>query len=212
MEDLCNLGFDKDILQEARKKMQNISRAEKEKLRKVATGDHAEKSIRIHLIDLQRDIIVNLFKTKKINEIVFIELESEIDMMLDSLEYPQIYTSPVLQEGKFTTSYSLRKKILSLRTKISFIPFLGKFFDITQQKLVHERATLYWARSIYCVKSLQFLDNIEQYFEHDIIENIEREIYFQLEENQKSFQLLKKKYPKIIKRFQQRKVKRIFNE
>jgi hypothetical protein len=91
LKKLSATEFSEDVVAKVRANISEEERNHRTYLQAIATPDEFRKSLELQSIEIEREVIKELFKQQYVNENVLFEFEAELDLQEDALLYPEVY-------------------------------------------------------------------------------------------------------------------------
>jgi len=188
------VGLDKEIVN---KQVAQWSRVEENILQEICDSNSAHylDSIRMQALVIERSVYEKMLQREEISEAVFYDLDAQLDLQTDAIEYPQLLTRTVDARGRTIDKKLLRQKTLGL------ILFLRKhspisLFKINEEKLFLHRYMIMRARSTGSTRVLGYLFALREKMHKDDLKNITADLILEyeayLKRSSESISLIKK--------------------
>ncbi|MFZ5376815.1 MAG: cation:proton antiporter [Patescibacteria group bacterium] len=126
---------------------------------------HFKTALSLQALSIERGVYEKLLQRQEISEVVFYELDSQLDLQIDAIDYPELHTRLVDKKGRIHTSKHFRRRVLAIRSFVARHPHLSKFFSVDKQSLILERYMLVRARLIGCDRVLRFIETLSRHSE-----------------------------------------------
>lgn len=124
---------------------------------------HFHNALTMQALEIERSVYEKLMQRQEISEAVFYELDAQIDLQTDAIEYPELHSRVIDDQGKIKTSKLFRRQLLAVRSFVAHHPHLSKLFGISKQALFVERYMTVRARLIGSDRVLRFLHTLGKY-------------------------------------------------
>lgn len=161
-------------------------------------------TLTLQSLNIERKIYENLLASDELNEAAFYELDAQLDLQWDAVEYPEVNLRLTDKNGKIKSALRFRQRLLSLRRWIANFPYISKFFGINKDFLYFERFMLVRARIIGSNRVLSFLAEIKKNCSNknlqNEIKNIINKYRFFVTKAKKEIRILRKEF--LIKPFE----------
>lgn len=153
--------FSITVTKEVLRKLHQKEKKHKHRLDLLAAPKNFERSLRLEVLQIERKTAEKLFIQQHINEAVFYQFQSEIDMQLDALEYPDLYYGRGYESGGLIQSkenfYDTVKKITK---KTYFFPLFNVYLKNKKESLILDRLSLLQARIVASGEVISYLEHI----------------------------------------------------
>lgn len=128
------------------------------------TNEHEiERCLRIGSIEIERDSLEKLFHHGYINEDVYYEFDTELDLQEDALEYPEVYTGRNMAPGgKVDTKQSYRNTVRKLRKLVRDNALAKLFLKDIARETIEERIGLLKARIITSEDVISYFEKLKE--------------------------------------------------
>ncbi len=182
----------------------------KKELAHLGTSENILNSVKLQAIQIQRDVIEDLFEKGYLNENAYYEYDAQLDLQQDSIEYPRTFGHLYGKErlGVTSSRISYRKRLKNIRRIMSTLPFLEDVLTISEEDVIHERFSLIKSRIIANNEVIEFLERNKVIFSKNdklvkTIVEVEKIYRNFLKENHKELSSIQKKYPRIVNQYQE---------
>lgn len=201
--------FDKDVVLSVHRRLMSQELQHKKYLNSLATPKELEQSLRLQAIEIERETLKRLFQQGHINENVYFQFESELDLQQDAIEYPEVSAGRGFGPGgHLDTSTSFRQRLLQLRLLTKSLPFLRGLLWPSKEQLITDRLQVLQTRILASTEAIVYFQKVLALMQgnarsckavQDVISDHEQ---LRLKN---SFQLqgLAQEYPKTYAKFQQ---------
>lgn len=201
--------FMNEALDEVEKELGDEERASRKNFKEFA-GDNKllMQSFRIQALQIERDVATELHEQGYINEDAYMDFESELDLQLDALEYPDIFvTRGVSKDGHVKSRTSFRKVIQRLNHAARYLPFLKNVIKRTQKDVILNRYMLLMTRILTSDDVIWYVNYVKQFVRgnKDVLkglDEIEKEHMSLFEDNNAQIKDLMKEHSDLIKKHQ----------
>lgn len=202
-------GFNPKVVSEILSEVRTQENELKSQIMDMATPHELQQSLEIEAINIERDTIDELYHLGYINEQVYYQFDTELDLQQDALEYPEVFTGRGFQAGGFIHSKdSFRSRLLRLNHYVQNYPFLKNTFQRSQMTTVENRYSLLRARVIGSNEVLKYLEKLQSFITNDqqsqIIADIEKQHREYIKTSSQEISTIEKNSPSIIESFQRR--------
>ncbi len=203
--------FTSDAVKEVEKELIVDEKKHREILKKFCgNSELLLNSFKIQAVQIEREVAKELHENGYINEDAFMDFETELDLQLDALEYPDVFISKgVDKDGHVKSRRSFRTYIKSLQSISTFLPFLKWFVRSTEKDAVLSRYMVLMARVLTSDDVLWYLNYVKQFARGDKtvlkgIDELEQQHILMNEENTAQLNNLMKEYPELIRHHQKK--------
>lgn len=213
IEDLKQLNtdeFDKKTIAGYVADLQEEIKSHKKELAQLGTSENILSSVKLQAIQIQRDVIEDLFEKGYLNENAYYEYDAQLDLQQDAIEYPRTFGHFYGKErlGVVSSRISYRRRLKNIRKVMSSLPFLKNILSISEEDVIHERFSLIKSRIIANNEVLHFLERNKTIFSKKTalvktIAEVEKIYRNFLKENHKELDSIQKKYPRIVGQYQE---------
>jgi len=210
IKDLPTFSFDQKIVRQTLRKIKAEEAEYKKHLLEKGGYKNLLKGLKLQALRLEGNSFQRLFYEGSINETVYFDLESELDLQLDALEYPEVADGRAYDHGGFIHSNSgFRYRLKKLEALIRRHPLLSKFFGYRETDLIENRMSLLKARILSSQDVIEHMRLLKHPLagEAKAIKAINKVIDMQetlILRNQNQLDQIEADYPKITSQFQSR--------
>lgn len=200
---------DKAIINSITKSLDLEEHRHKKHLLKIAQPKELVDSLRLYAIAVERKSLNDLYYKGYISEVIFNDFDVELDLQQDALEYPEVYAGgAVTKEGKVRAGASFRKSLRAFNQTLGKMPLVAKFFSISEESIIYDRVALLKARLLTSEAVLDYLRRLENIVTGSKkVQKAINEVCIEHEklivDNTKDLHVLTKKYPTIMKSYQE---------
>lgn len=205
--------FSKSVLQEMENQIASTEQQLKESLLKISTPKEFELSLRLKIIEIERSLLYGLFIKNQMNESVFFEFTSELDLQQDALEYPEVSSGRSIRPGGLYNSQDFfLQRVEQLTIRIKELPWLSSWLRKVRKQTIINRLQLlrsridtstqvvdYIEKLMHLVqgniKAQEILDTVKSEHEQLLLKNT-----FQLQSIQRSHQRLYQSFERSLLR------------
>lgn len=217
LKQLPKREFSQTILTETVDRLDEKEKILKERLLKTSSYENFLHSLKIQSLEIERTTLDRLYREGRFVENVYYLFESELDMQLDALEYPQnTKIRTVDKEGMINARKSYRLRLINLKRAIIKYPLLRKYFGMSEEDLIEERYQLLRARLFTSFEVKDYLDNVEQIFSQPQFKEAISEVRAMqneyIEKNTQEIADIAKTYPNVTENYQRRMIRYIIQE
>lgn len=165
-------------------------------------------SLKQQALQIERDTMKKLYDQGRFSETVLYEMDSELDLQQDALDYPEVYTARGMKRGGFIHTPSYRKKLIKFFRALAKHPFVGKYYGPSETELVSERYSLLRARLFTSYAVLDYLKRVEVLFTKKDFKTAIKEVrsiqQSYIDKNQEEVDQIKKKHPEVVEAYQKK--------
>lgn len=155
--------FSPKVVEKLVQKLTKREEAIKKELFRMAEEDDLLLSLNIQAVEIKRNVLRDLFHEGHINENVFYQFQSELDVQQDALEYPEVFSGRAIERGGFINSKdSYRTRIRQIRQLVQAFPMFKKFLKRSEQQEIEDRYALLRARIITNSQVIEYLDKVRK--------------------------------------------------
>ncbi len=203
--------FTSEAVKDVEKELIDEEKKHREILKKYSgNSELILNSFKIQALQIEREVARELHEKGYINEDAFMDFETELDLQLDALEYPDVFISKGMdQQGHVKSRRSFRHYIKNLHTIANYLPFLKRFVRGTEKDVVVSRYMVLMARVLTSDDVLWYLTYVKQFVRSDKtvlkgIDELEKQHIALHEENTSQLNDLVKEYSDLIKHHQKK--------
>lgn len=153
------LGISKETVQKQianwRKREQGILNT----ISKISPQDY-HNALSMQSLHIERKMYEQLLHSDEMSEAAFYEMDAQLDLQADAIEYPELNIRGVDVKGKIKSSKLFRQQILRLRYSLIKFPNFSKFFGVTKEKLFLDRFMIIRARLIGTNRVLRYFKEL----------------------------------------------------
>lgn len=121
-----------------------------------------EDSLTLQALSIERKVTRQLYLQGVITEPVFYDVDAQLDLQQDALEYPDVFVSRVIdKEGQIDAQRSFRFHLRRLRHRMSSWPVLRKLFGAESNQLILERYLLLKTRLAGNQQVMDYFDQLD---------------------------------------------------
>lgn len=209
---LPNDEFDKDLITEYSLMLSDLEKRHKEQVMKIAKPEEVKLSLKLQAIEIERNTLYSLFSQGFINEGVYGQFISELDLQQDAIEYPEVANGRGVKKGGFIksqTGYTTR--LATLHSLMKSFPGIGYFFKDSEETIIKERFSLLKARIFTSKAVVQHFERVEKSLnDHKLmsklIQEIKKEHQYFIEHNQTHLDILVEQHENLIKAYQRKMI------
>lgn len=206
--------FSSDIV---KKLIENLTKEEeliKKELYRMAAEEDLLLSLNVQAIEIKRNTLIDLFHAGHINENVFYQFQTELDVQQDALEYPEVFSGRAIERGGFIHSRdSYRGRIRQLRQLVRAFPLFKKFIKQSEEQEIEDRYALLRSRIVTNIQVIEYLDKVKKVLtgEHhkNTIERVRKSQLELIKGNKKEIAEIEAKQHKIVTRYQMQVLNRL---
>ena len=208
--------FSKDVILSLDDELKTQEKNHKDRLLQLSTTDDFLVSLKLQALSIERYTAHELFEKNYIRERVLSDLDIELDLQQDALEYPELFSGRGYEwGGRLPTKETYRKRLATARTYIARVPFLSSFFASTEEEIVRERYSLLRARILTNETVLRYLRRVGRLVRkpslHKSIDLVRTMYQRYNEKNALQVRELEEKYPEIVFTHQKRLAQSLLN-
>lgn len=165
-------------------------------------------SLRLQALRLEGNTVRRLFQEGSINENVYFDLEAELDLQMDALEYPEFKKGRAYKKGGYVDSQqSFRYQLKKIHAFIRNHPVLSRLIGHREQDLITDRMSILKARILSSQDVIEHLRLLRRPLagESKAIKAISQVIKEQeqfIKSNHQQLEALEDKYPVIAHNYQ----------
>lgn len=217
LQELPKREFAQRLVNETMRSLEEKETILKERLLQISSDDHFLHSLKVQSLEIERTTLDKLYREGRFVENVYYQFESELDMQLDALEYPQ--TSKVRavdKKGLLHTRRSYRQQLMNLKRIMIRYPLLRKYFGWNEEELIEERYQLLRARILTSYAVKDYIDKVEKIstlpnYKTAILEVRSMQNRY-IEQNTQEIATITSDYPSVIENYQKRLIRYIIQE
>lgn len=204
--------FNPAVIREMRENLDKEELVLKEQLFDIATPINFERSLRLQAIDIERKVVNRLYHQGHINEAVFFDFDSELNLQQDALEYPEVHSGRAYSAGGHLDSQDLfNHKLDRIEARLRTTPFLNTFYRDVRKNLLFERFALLQSRIVASAEVISYLSHISELVkEHPQAEDAVKAVQSEHEKlqlkNSLQMQALERDHQKTYQEFERRLV------
>lgn len=204
--------FDADVVSRVNKELNKEELKHERLLLKLATTEELQMSLKLQALNIEQSTIERLYELGHINESVYYDLEIELDLQRDALEFPEVASGRgYMPGGLIDTSRSFRKRLRNWQLAVRTLPLVKNFLQMSERGLIEERLSLLKARVVASEAVLDYLERVKGSFMSrkralQSIKAVKREHMNYIKSNETKLKELEKQYPRITKDYQKRLV------
>lgn len=173
------VGLDKEIIN---KQISKWSKKEENILQEISDS-HSDKyldSIRMQALVIERSVYEKMLQREEISEAVFYDLDAQLDLQADAIEYPQLSIRTVDARGRTSDKKLFRQRTLGL------FYFLRKhspvsFFKLNEEKILLHRYMVMRARLTGSTRVLEYLSTLREKMRKNDLKNIIADLMLEYE-------------------------------
>ncbi len=120
-----------------------------------------KNSLLMQSLIIERSVYEKLLDRQEISEASFYELDFQLDIQADAIEYPELEIRTIDSQGKIKVSRLFRQRVLETRKLILKHPLFSKYFKSNQLRIYVDRFMLVRARLIGSERVLVFLEALQ---------------------------------------------------
>lgn len=203
--------FNTSVISEVEKELDKELEKHKKHLQELANDPELlMRSFKIQAIQIERMTAHELHEKGYVNEQVFMEFDTELDLQQDALEYPDVKAfRGQTRGGKIKSRTSFRRLIRKLNEISKNYPFLRFIVRSTEEDAIEDRFMLLKLRLISSADVLWYLDYIKKFAKDNTevlagIETLAKEHSDFIADNEEQLKSLIESYPEILNRYQKR--------
>jgi hypothetical protein len=165
------------------------------------------------VLEIERQVVQNLFRAKQIKESTVYEFEGELDLQQDAIEYANLAkTRATYLEGKIDSQLSFRKRLAKLRQYMASLPLIKPLLQQSKARLITERLSILHVRIVASTEALAYLHEVaETMKDHHYLVSIVQSLIDEQEQlrlkNEYQLQELAREYQKVYQAFEQELVR-----
>ncbi len=215
VHDLSTEEFDPVILKDLEDSLKEQEVLHRNRLIDLAEQGKLLNSLRIQAIIVEKATVERLFNENHIHEGVFYDLDAELDLQHDALEYPEVYTGRGFERGgTLNRERAFRQTMRRLNGIAKRFPVFRFIIREREEQLIEERIALLKARLVAAEEVITYLSGLATNLkEHSEITSALQTVLHEYEEhirtNKENIKELAEKYPEIAKNYQMRVVQSV---
>lgn len=160
---LNHAEFDKTVLRQTKEKLHERLRKKQRLLSRMITKRDFEKSLSLESLEIERATYQELFLSGHITDDTLYDLESELDLQQDALEYPEVYAGRSYRSGgRLESREAFRRRIRTLKQVASRVPWLKQLTQSSMEDVVFERYCLLKARVVSSQAVIEYLTHLKK--------------------------------------------------
>lgn len=206
---LSESDFNHSIVREVEEKIRESEKKLRTHLLEIATPQDFERSMRLQSIQIERQVVEDLYRKNHIDERVFFEFEGELDLQQDALEHPDILrgSRAMRKDGTIDSSSSFQLRLERAKEIIQKFPLLKSLSWNPKEELLIGRLSLLQARITASGAVIAYLEKVEpllgvQSHYQSMISTIHSEHERHRLRNLYQMQEIERDYPRIYKQFE----------
>lgn len=218
LEELKNLlkklpqdEFQESVIEKVETELTNEQKEHRKRLKDLTVDDDLLlRSFTLQSLQIERTTAHELHEQGYVNERVYMEFETELDLQLDALEYPEVFAKTKTEKtGLIKSRVSFRRSLTRLNELSKWLPFLGFIIRTTEKEAIETRYMLLKTRLIASNDVLWYLNYIKQFVKDrqtvlDGISALEKKHMEFVEDNRKQIEHMVKEYPEILEEFEKK--------
>lgn len=175
----------------------------------ISTPTEFLRSLRYEALEIERNKLNQLFEEGVINEAVYFSFETQLDLQLDALEFPEVSEGrTVFKGGLVESELSFQKSLEHIETLTDNLPLLSRLTGVSTKKLIKERISFLKARITSSYAVLSHLARLEGIFKKnksslEAINQVKTEHQKFIKHNKNRIDELNYRFPKIAREFQE---------
>lgn len=203
--------FSVTVVKDVLRKLHSEEKRLKQRLEELAVPKDFEKSLRLEALQIERQTLADLFKQQHINEAVYYQFQSEIDIQQDAIEYPDLYYGQGFESGGMIQSKeNFYKAVEKVSNKMKLAPFFAQFLEDRKEHLIIDRLSLLQARIVASGEVITYLQHIKELVANKqnikIIDLISSEHEQYRLKNNFQIQAISREFPRTYTRFETKMV------
>lgn len=217
LQELPKREFTEWLITDTMRSLEEKEKILKERLVLTSTDDHFLHSLKVQSLEIERTTLEKLYREGRLVENVYYLFESELDMQLDALEYPQTRkVRAVDKQGFINTRKSYRQQLIYMKRIIVRFPMLRNYLGMSEEDIIEERYQLLRARifTSYAVKD--YLYKVEKIFTHPHFKEAIKEVRSMqdsyIEKNTQEVASITNDYPEFTENYQKRMIRYIIQD
>lgn len=119
------------------------------------------EAISMQALVIERGVYQKMLDKNEISESVYFELDGQLDLQADAIEYPELKARNISKEGFVDSTYLFKKQLGAMRAFIAKHRVFSKLFNITPNHILLEQYMLVRARLVGSTRVLRFLTILE---------------------------------------------------
>ncbi len=122
---------------------------------------HYARSLAMQSLIIERSVYEKLLEREEMSEAAFFELDVQLDIQADAIEYPELQVRTTDRKGRIKDSKLFRQRVLELQKAIAHSGFMRRFFVHSQERLFADRFMLVRGRLIGSQRVLRYLEALQ---------------------------------------------------
>ncbi|GIK83742.1 MAG: hypothetical protein BroJett025_03640 [Patescibacteria group bacterium] len=203
--------FSTTVIKDVLRNLYQEEMKQKSMLQELALPKDFENSLRFEALQIERKIVEKLFIEQHINEAVFFEFQSEIDLQLDALEYPSLYFGRGYQSGgRLPSKENFYKTVKKIANKITIAPIFSVYLENQRKTIILNRLAMLQARILASGEVITYLEHIIELTDNKQIKQIVKTIISEHEQyrlkNSLQIQAISREFPRLYTEFERKMV------
>lgn len=216
LNQLSTEDFTIHVLQDVRQRLKKEEENYLHQLAELSTPKELEKSLRLQVLQIERDVAQRMYKQGHLSEAVLFEFTNELDLQQDWIEYPTINTknSVVRSGGKLHSQERFTAQIKTLEQGLKEFPWMQPWLIQSHERRIVDRISLLQARIVATNESLVYIEQVRGFLKEkptalttiDLVTNEQEQHRLK---NMFQLSALEREYPRYAQIFEKEFVERI---
>ena len=173
LQKLKDEGFYSNIIKDVQEKFIADLEITKNNLLFSTSSEELFNSLLFQALELERSYIHGLYHRGYIQENVYYELDLQLDLQQDALEYPEVFQGRAIEKGGILKAdYSYRQKIKDIGRVIRNLPFGELILKKSSDEIILSRYELVRARIASNAQVLEYLAKVEKLLSTNEAKNV----------------------------------------
>ncbi len=200
-----DVALEKTVISGVIKKLEQQEERHRKVLMKLASGSELQHSLELQALRIERSSAHQLWDDDVIDENVFLDLEAQLDVQTDVLEYPELQRTRALGPDGELMRYSLRRRVRDARSLLHKLPLLG-LFGLSPDQVVIERYQMLKARIVGNEAVIDYLAQVKLLFRDDqakqAVADVERRYARYKKHNLEDLRALVSRHKRLVEAYQ----------
>ncbi len=210
LDKISDEEIDYSVKAKIRKELANLESRYKKHLMELTSQEEFLRSLKYLSLEIERKALDDLFVNGSVGESAYYAFETQLDLQMDALEYPEVDIGRgVAKGGQLATREAFWVRLSRLQKAGERFLFLRRLSKERQKEEIMDRISFLRARIISSKKVIDYFCKLEKLFaknknELNLVRVIKAEHIEHIDYNKKQEQILSDKYPEIAKEFQEK--------
>lgn len=126
-----------------------------------------KNALAMQSLTIERDVFEELLMHDEMSEASFFEMDAQLDLQADAIDYPNLHTRGVGEKGMIPSALRFRQQVLRARRNVAQFTWLARILGISKEQIVHDRYMLVRGRLIASRRVLLFLKEVRENCIHE---------------------------------------------